>query len=422
MEVVQLGRTDLPLEVILEYLESLKQIYTPESYDLFAHNCNNFTNDFAMFLVGNGIPKHITSLPETVLNTPFGMMLRPQLDREMRSITQAAVPPQAVPPRPTAASTASTSKLAEVPQGRQSSGRPSHAHDQLKLPLFKKTSMQPVTYKKVPPLGKLVAKMGASGNDSAVRSAVEFIRIRDDQGAQEAPLPDMPTLGKFFRDSTTVLPADVLFSSYDLLRLLVADPRASGYFAGEQDCVTFLAMLGYVNGLQDCPYNLKLVAIHMCCNMFNSPVFEHLLLSDEEVMSALTKLVTNNLLDRHHNNVRVSATSLAHNVATTVCKRRTSAETQGSDDKSLVDGPLVELAAALLEALSAEQESAEAIRGIALSLARLAYRAAPDCEILDLYRAMDASSVLLEKVNVANADDRGLINEIAKELLSKGLQ
>lgn len=26
---------------ILEYLESLKKIYTPEAYDLFAHNCNN---------------------------------------------------------------------------------------------------------------------------------------------------------------------------------------------------------------------------------------------------------------------------------------------------------------------------------------------------------------------------------------------
>ncbi len=30
MEVILLGRTELPLEVILEYLESLKQIYTAE--------------------------------------------------------------------------------------------------------------------------------------------------------------------------------------------------------------------------------------------------------------------------------------------------------------------------------------------------------------------------------------------------------
>ncbi len=30
MEIIELGETDLPMEVILEYLESLKEIYTPE--------------------------------------------------------------------------------------------------------------------------------------------------------------------------------------------------------------------------------------------------------------------------------------------------------------------------------------------------------------------------------------------------------
>ena len=30
MEVVPMGRTELPVEVILEYLESLRAIYTPE--------------------------------------------------------------------------------------------------------------------------------------------------------------------------------------------------------------------------------------------------------------------------------------------------------------------------------------------------------------------------------------------------------
>lgn len=30
MEIIKLGQTALPMEVILEYLESLKKIYTPE--------------------------------------------------------------------------------------------------------------------------------------------------------------------------------------------------------------------------------------------------------------------------------------------------------------------------------------------------------------------------------------------------------
>jgi thiol-disulfide isomerase/thioredoxin len=72
----------------------LKDVYSAESYDLFLHNCNNFSNDFAMFLVGKSIPAHITALPQTVLNTPFGQMLRPTLDRAMRGVTQAPTVPR----------------------------------------------------------------------------------------------------------------------------------------------------------------------------------------------------------------------------------------------------------------------------------------------------------------------------------------
>ncbi|KAJ4339163.1 hypothetical protein N0V95_007848 [Ascochyta clinopodiicola] len=115
METIKLGQTSLPLEVILEYLESLKTIYTAESYDLFLHNCNNFSNDFAMFLVGKGIPAHITSLPQDVLNTPFGQMLRPQLDSMMRPITQAPTPQPVTPARPQTAATSPNGAASAAP-------------------------------------------------------------------------------------------------------------------------------------------------------------------------------------------------------------------------------------------------------------------------------------------------------------------
>lgn len=89
MKVIKLGTTDLPLEVIEEYLQSLESIYTPESYDLFVHNCNNFSQDLSMFLVGKNIPEEIRSLPETFLRTPMGQMLRGQIDQSMRTMTQA---------------------------------------------------------------------------------------------------------------------------------------------------------------------------------------------------------------------------------------------------------------------------------------------------------------------------------------------
>ena len=50
-----------------------------------------------MFLVGTAIPEHITSLPQTVLDTPFGQMLKPQLDQAIRGVTQAPVPANRIP-------------------------------------------------------------------------------------------------------------------------------------------------------------------------------------------------------------------------------------------------------------------------------------------------------------------------------------
>ncbi|KAF4627408.1 hypothetical protein G7Y89_g10757 [Cudoniella acicularis] len=97
LEIKMLGKTQLPMDVIMEYLESLKEIYTAEAcfplrvrnhelttsqaYDIWTHNCNNFSNDFATFLLGTGIPEHITNLPQTVLNTPIGRALQPQVNQ-----------------------------------------------------------------------------------------------------------------------------------------------------------------------------------------------------------------------------------------------------------------------------------------------------------------------------------------------------
>ncbi|KNG81722.1 thioredoxin, partial [Aspergillus nomiae NRRL 13137] len=73
MEKVHLGQTELP----------------PDSYDLFLHNCNNFTQDLAVFLLGQSIPDHIRNLPQTFLSTPLGQMLKPQIEAALRPVTQA---------------------------------------------------------------------------------------------------------------------------------------------------------------------------------------------------------------------------------------------------------------------------------------------------------------------------------------------
>lgn len=53
--------THIPREVLLEYIEELKKVFTPQAYNLFHHNCNNFSNELATFLTGSGIPVRLVS-------------------------------------------------------------------------------------------------------------------------------------------------------------------------------------------------------------------------------------------------------------------------------------------------------------------------------------------------------------------------
>lgn len=63
---------------------------------LLHHNCNNFSDETAHFLLGAGIPAHITGLPAEVLATPFGRALLPGLramEDRLTSLDQRQVIP-----------------------------------------------------------------------------------------------------------------------------------------------------------------------------------------------------------------------------------------------------------------------------------------------------------------------------------------
>lgn len=528
METIPLGETALPEDLILEYLNSLKEIYTPESYDLFMHNCNNFSNDFAMFLVGKGIPDHITSLPKTVLDTPFGQMLRPQLDRSMRSVTQAPVPSPSksnsqasLPMRngatnghvangraPSQGIVRNTSNISEVeslvkespcavifftsrtcppcklvyptydelaaeagarcalikvdistpggqpiaakysiratptfmtflkgvqqdtwsganpPQLRGnirlliSTAFPPHPHEILRLPHFHRQSRSPISYTKVPPLEKLTAKLGY-GREGAT-PAVNFIQERSQDGAAEAPLPDLTAIGAFFRHCLTALPPEMLFASYDLFRLMLVDQRVSSFFGQEQAIIA--SLLAHVNNVESCPYNLRLVALHAACNLFSSPVARHTMLAESHTMlaSTITTLIANSLLDKEHSNLRVAAASLAFNLATTDFLARTaSPETDHNSLQYLAESTKIELAAALIEAISNETQSAEAIQGMVVALGRLVYMTPVGGELLDTCAALEAGKAVLDKDRVVAKQDRDreLIREVGGKLL-----
>lgn len=61
------------------------------SYNLFKHNCNNFSEDIAQFLCGVSIPKYILELPNQVLNSSLGAALPAlvsELEKSARPIAE----------------------------------------------------------------------------------------------------------------------------------------------------------------------------------------------------------------------------------------------------------------------------------------------------------------------------------------------
>ncbi|TPX17277.1 uncharacterized protein E0L32_012244 [Thyridium curvatum] len=517
LQQIPLGTTHLPMDVIEEYLDSLREIYTVEAYNLWHHNCNNFSNDFATFLVGKGIPDHIVNMPEAVINSPLGSMLLPALNQTVEAnrqrggilgiqnnslngtskpvaqlhhnqgrvhevnnltelngllesarkscaaifFTSATCPPcktlyplynelaaefgtKAVLIKVDASrafdvgkhySISATPTFITFLRGQQENkwagadpaqlrgniqllvhmAWPSHPHESLNLPTFSGTRAKPIFYSKVPPLPKLLGKMGVAGGDPAVKELASFIEARNQQGPAEAHLPNISAVTTFLKTSLQSLATDSLFTAVDLLRCGLVDPRLSGVLAEEQGHSTIRSLLDHVNHLTDCPYALRLVTLQAACNLFTSPLYPEQILSNEQLRSPIIQLLSSSFLDDSHNNVRVAAASLLFNLSlANSAKRR-----EGPGD-ALPEGDQVELAASILEAVSQEEKSPEALEGMLLALGNLVYLLPLDGELADLLRTMDAQDTVLAKKT--HFKDLKLIDEVGLELLGKGLK
>lgn len=75
LKKIEMGITYLTSDVFYQYLNKINHKYNESTYNLFKNNCNHFSNDVTMFLVGKSIPDYILSLPETFMKSPFFKML-----------------------------------------------------------------------------------------------------------------------------------------------------------------------------------------------------------------------------------------------------------------------------------------------------------------------------------------------------------
>ncbi|KAH8517697.1 hypothetical protein H0E87_005567 [Populus deltoides] len=122
IKVVDLGITHVPQDVFEEYLQEISSRYSAETYSLLTHNCNNFSNEVAQFLVGVTIPDYIIQLPNEVMNSPMGALLMPMIQNLESTLRAGAVPqvPQFRPP-----SMAQSSQTATVTVDKSTASGPS---------------------------------------------------------------------------------------------------------------------------------------------------------------------------------------------------------------------------------------------------------------------------------------------------------
>lgn len=109
----------------------------------------------------------------------------------------------------------------------------------VKLPITLSTPVTPIAFTKVPPLAKVIEKLGDTGMNSIVSSIRDFIATRESKGAVEAHLPRLSDVATFLRESYVKLPAEKLFPLVDLFRVMLSDARVSGWFAEEKGISIF---------------------------------------------------------------------------------------------------------------------------------------------------------------------------------------
>lgn len=159
VKVVELGTTHVPQDVFESYLEEISPRYTAATYSLLTHNCNNFSNEVAQFLVGASIPDYILQLPNEVMSSPMGAMMMPMI-QQLEATLRAGAVPQAPQFRPSSVGQAATSVTSNQ---SNSSNVASVASDSNNKKVEVNTSQNTLD-KGVPPA---VEPKGAQGTSSA---------------------------------------------------------------------------------------------------------------------------------------------------------------------------------------------------------------------------------------------------------------
>ena len=387
---IDMGFTAVKQADFHAYLRGISSRYTPATYSLLSHNCNNFSHEVVRFLTGTDMPAYITGLPEEALNSPMGAMLRPVIMNMEQQIKQSggmsAIPwsvelldlPSScsAPDRmhtPTATEQQQTSAAANLSHQHNisapattilsptASSTPHHPHAALQLQVVS-AGNKPLlsTDKKEKSFWALV-----KANDKKVK---EELRLKDDERKTFETLvdelgKDTPTLtaeqeasaerlfGRLLRE----WPAETVFPVLGLLRVFVLRPSVAARYEDSVDG-TVKALLTFVPSdvsASSPPMAAQAMALCVVANLFARPSLASKLTTQPSLL-----LACRSLLSSPHQSVRVMAATVLYNLALTLPR---------SDDDDTI-----ELCTHLLEHVKTEADAETEYRSL-LSLGHLLY-------------------------------------------------
>jgi thiol-disulfide isomerase/thioredoxin len=324
---------------------------------------------------------------------------------------------------------------------------PQHQHAKLRLPTFQRPIERPTLYTRMPPLEKLLAKLGTPfSQHESVQALVDFIKTRDAKGATEAALPNLHDFSVHVKSTFADLPQGTHFALIDLVRIAASDSRVASFLATEHECTTLSTLLGSVQDgdFTSAPYNIQSVSLQLACNLFSSNVFQEQIFRPESAASShetpdlkekIETLAAQCLLSQHLN-ARAMAAALVYNLASYTHNARTHAtqtsppsaqDNEGEGETCVSD----DLAAALLESITSlpslpppAAPSAgnlkDTLHALLLALGMLLYAAPAEDMLWDLCRAMDLRDMLRDLGKRADLKAEPLVKEVGEELLGKG--
>ena len=101
VERIDLGHTEVPEEMFMEFLQQNQGRFNEESFNIFTHSSNDFADECLDFLTGNRIPDFLKNAPQGVMTTHLGKTIQPYIQtltqnikKSTHSIFQTAAPSQ----------------------------------------------------------------------------------------------------------------------------------------------------------------------------------------------------------------------------------------------------------------------------------------------------------------------------------------